>query len=119
MHWLELSVNSIKSNKILFDNLNKPTSIQVSHLPCKLGQDPIYHLKTNATKYFLHWNMFLIWQEFCLKHTLFIFDLIWWCHYVQLFTISYEGLDGGSGIHYSLKIEPIFHLIKILGYSLK
>ena len=30
-----------------------------------------------------------------------------------------EGLDGGSGIHYSLKILPIFHLIKILGYSLK
>ena len=31
-----------------------------------------------------------------------------------------EGLDGGgSGIHYSLKIEPIIHLIKILGYSLK
>ena len=38
------------------------------------------------------------------------------------FTIMhiYEGLDGGgSGIHYSLKIEPIIHLIKILGYSLK
>ena len=38
----------------------------------------------------------------------------------------YEGLDGGggggggrSGIHYSLKILPIIHLIKILGYSLK
>ena len=33
----------------------------------------------------------------------------------------YEGLDGGggSGIHYSLKINPIIHLIKILGYSLK
>ena len=26
---------------------------------------------------------------------------------------------GGSGIHYSLKIKPIIHLIKILGYSLK
>ena len=26
-----------------------------------------------------------------------------------------EGLDGGSGIHYSLKIQPIVHLIKILG----
>ena len=26
---------------------------------------------------------------------------------------------GWSGIHYSLKIEPIIHLIKILGYSLK
>ena len=26
---------------------------------------------------------------------------------------------GGSGIHYSLKIWPIIHLIKILGYSLK
>ena len=26
---------------------------------------------------------------------------------------------GGSGIHYSLKIYPIIHLIKILGYSLK
>ena len=25
---------------------------------------------------------------------------------------------GGSGIHYSLKIKPIIHLIKILGYSL-
>ena len=34
----------------------------------------------------------------------------------------YEGMDGGgggSGIHYSLKILPIIHLIKILGYSLK
>ena len=31
----------------------------------------------------------------------------------------YEGLDGGSGIHYSLKVKPISHLIKILGYSLK
>ena len=30
-----------------------------------------------------------------------------------------EGLDGVSGIHYSLKIKPIIHLIKILGYSLK
>ena len=30
-----------------------------------------------------------------------------------------EGLDGGSGIHYSLKIEPIIHLIKILDYLLK
>ena len=30
-----------------------------------------------------------------------------------------EGLDGGSGIHYSLKIWPIIHLIKKLGYSLK
>ena len=26
---------------------------------------------------------------------------------------------GGSGIQYLLKIWPIFHLIKILGYSLK
>ena len=26
---------------------------------------------------------------------------------------------GGSGIHYSLKIQPIIHLIKILSYSLK
>ena len=26
---------------------------------------------------------------------------------------------GVSGIHYSLKIWPIIHLIKILGYSLK
>ena len=25
----------------------------------------------------------------------------------------------GSGIHYSLNIKPIIHLIKILGYSLK
>ena len=31
----------------------------------------------------------------------------------------YEGLGVGSGIHYSLKIKPIIHLIKILGYSLK
>ena len=31
-----------------------------------------------------------------------------------------EGLDGGkSGIHYSLKIKPIIHLIKILGHSLR
>ena len=30
-----------------------------------------------------------------------------------------EGLDGGSGIHYLLKIQPIIHLIKILGYLLK
>ena len=29
------------------------------------------------------------------------------------------GGGGGSGIHYTLKIEPIIHLIKILGYSLK
>ena len=33
--------------------------------------------------------------------------------------LIYEGLDGGSGIHYSLKIKPVIHLIKILGYSLK
>ena len=34
---------------------------------------------------------------------------------------TYEGLDGGggSGIHNSLKIWPIIHLIKILGYTLK
>ena len=33
--------------------------------------------------------------------------------------IIIEGLDGGcSGIHYSLKIWPIIHLIKILGYSI-
>ena len=25
----------------------------------------------------------------------------------------------GSGIHYSFKLKPIIHLIKILGYSLK
>ena len=30
-----------------------------------------------------------------------------------------EGLDGGSGIHYTLKIKPIIQLIKILDYSLK
>ena len=30
-----------------------------------------------------------------------------------------EGLNGGSGIHYSYKIKPIIRLIKILGYSLK
>ena len=32
-----------------------------------------------------------------------------------------EGLDGGggSGIHYSFKIKPIIHFIKLLGYSLK
>ena len=29
------------------------------------------------------------------------------------------GGGGGSGIHYSLKIQPIIHLIKILSYSLK
>ena len=29
------------------------------------------------------------------------------------------GGGGGSGINYSLEIEPIIHLIKILGYSLK
>ena len=29
------------------------------------------------------------------------------------------GGGGGSGIHYSLKIKPIIHLIKIFGYSLK
>ena len=28
-------------------------------------------------------------------------------------------MGGGSGILYSLKIKPIIHLIKILGYSLK
>ena len=28
-------------------------------------------------------------------------------------------MGGGSGIHYSLKIQPIIHLIKILGYLLK
>ena len=28
-------------------------------------------------------------------------------------------MGGGSGIYYSLKIELIIHLIKILGYSLK
>ena len=29
-------------------------------------------------------------------------------------------MGGGEyGIHYSLKIKPIIHLIKILGYSLK
>ena len=29
------------------------------------------------------------------------------------------GGGGGSGIHYSLKIKLIIHLINILGYSLK
>ena len=29
------------------------------------------------------------------------------------------GGGGRSGIHYSLKIQSIIHLIKILGYSLK
>ena len=29
------------------------------------------------------------------------------------------GGGGGSGIHYSLQIQPLIHLIKILGYSLK
>ena len=33
--------------------------------------------------------------------------------------VTNEGLDGGSGIHYSLEIYPIIRLIKILGYSLK
>ena len=28
------------------------------------------------------------------------------------------GGGGGSGIHYSLKIKPIIHLIKILGYNI-
>ena len=32
---------------------------------------------------------------------------------------KHEGLDGRSGNHYSLKIQPIIHLINILGYSLK
>ena len=38
-----------------------------------------------------------------------------------IFTVNIkEGLDGGgTGIHYSLKILTIIHLIKILGYSLK
>ena len=32
----------------------------------------------------------------------------------------HAGLDGGgSGTHFSLKIQPIIQLIKILGYSLK
>ena len=32
----------------------------------------------------------------------------------------FERVSGwGPGIHYSLKIQPIIHLIKILGYSLK
>ena len=30
-----------------------------------------------------------------------------------------QGSGWGSGIHYSLKIKPIIHLIKILGYLLK
>ena len=30
-----------------------------------------------------------------------------------------RGSGWGSGIHYSLKLKPIIHLIKILGYSLK
>ena len=48
------------------------------------------------------------------------FNSIWWVHVhvVTLVPIN-EGLDGGSGILYSLKIKPIIHLIKILGYSLK
>ena len=35
--------------------------------------------------------------------------------------LLYEGMDGGSGIHYykSLKDLPIIHLIKIFAYSLK
>ena len=30
-----------------------------------------------------------------------------------------EGLDGGSGIHYSFKNLPIIHLIKIFGLIIK
>ena len=33
--------------------------------------------------------------------------------------MSRWGGGGGSDIHYSFKIQPIIHLIKILGYSLK
>ena len=29
------------------------------------------------------------------------------------------GGRGGSGIHYSVKNQPIIHLIRILGYSLE
>ena len=42
-------------------------------------------------------------------------------HHCRLVSMN-EGLDGGgggSGIYYSLKIQPIIRLIKILGYSLK
>ena len=41
---------------------------------------------------------------------------------IKMSQLIREGLDGGgggSGIHYSFKIKPIIHLIKILGYSLK
>ena len=41
---------------------------------------------------------------------------VFWC---PLGRIINEGLDGGSGIHYSLKNWPTIHLIKSLGYSLK
>ena len=37
----------------------------------------------------------------------------------QMFYSLYEGLDGGSGIHRSLKKMPIIHLIKMFAYSLK
>ena len=40
---------------------------------------------------------------------------------MQIFNLLHtnEGLYGGSGIHYSLNIYPIIHLIKVLDYSLK
>ena len=37
----------------------------------------------------------------------------------MLFLTYIRGSGWGSGIHYSLKIKPIIHLIKTLGYSLK
>ena len=45
-----------------------------------------------------------------------------WLLYSGALTHTSEGLvggGGGSGIHYSLKILPIIHLIKIFCYSLK
>ena len=47
-------------------------------------------------------------------------DLIILPHLIVIANGMKEGLDGGgSDIHYSLKISPIIHLIKILAYSLK
>ena len=41
------------------------------------------------------------------------------CQLDNVIMQTYEGLNGGSDIQYSLKNQPIIYLIKILGYSLK
>ena len=49
-------------------------------------------------------------------------DIAYWIQHEITYKMVYEGLDwggGGSGIHFSLKIQPIISLIKILGNSLK